>query len=97
MDFILHNEVPPAVDQIETHPFHQQVETQEFLQKNNVQIESWGPFAEGKNNIFHNDLLLSIAGNHGKSVAQVILRVAELLALGLLAWGLVAVLRMEGP
>jgi 2,5-diketo-D-gluconate reductase A len=74
MDFIVHNEVVPAVNQIETHPFHQQIETQKFLQENNVQIESWGPFAEGKNNIFHNDVLLSIAEKHGKSVAQVILR-----------------------
>ena len=74
MDFIVHNEMVPAVNQIETHPFHQQIETQKFLQENNVQIEAWGPFAEGKNNIFHNDVLLSIAEKHGKSVAQVILR-----------------------
>jgi 2,5-diketo-D-gluconate reductase A len=74
IDFIMHNDIAPAVDQIETHPFHQQIETQKFLQENNVQIESWGPFAEGKNNIFHNDVLLSIAEKYGKSVAQVILR-----------------------
>ena len=74
MDFIIHNEVVPAVNQIETHPFHQQIETQKFLKENDVQIESWGPFAEGKNNIFQNDLLLSIAEKQGKSVAQVILR-----------------------
>jgi len=74
MDFIVHNEIVPAIDQIETHPFHQQMETQKFLEENQVQIESWGPFAEGKNNIFHNELLLSIAQKHGKSVAQVILR-----------------------
>ena len=74
MDLILHNEVVPAVNQIETHPFNQQTETQKFLQENNVQIESWGPFAEGKNNICQNDLLLSIAGKYHKTVAQVILR-----------------------
>lgn len=74
MDFIVHHEVVPAVNQIETHPFHQQIETQNFLRENNIQIESWGPFAEGKNNIFQNELLLSIAGKYGKSVAQVILR-----------------------
>ena len=74
MDFIVHNEVVPAVDQIETHPFHQQVETQKFLRENNIQIESWGPFAEGKNNIFGNELLISIAEKHRKTVAQVILR-----------------------
>jgi 2,5-diketo-D-gluconate reductase A len=74
MDLIVHNEVVPAVNQIETHPFNQQIETQKFLQANKVQIESWGPFAEGKNNIFQNELLLSIAGKYHKTVAQVILR-----------------------
>lgn len=74
MDLIIHNEIVPAVNQIETHPFHQQIERQKFLQKNNVQIESWGPFAEGKNDIFHNKLLLSIGKKYNKSVAQVILR-----------------------
>src|SRR5580765_397803 len=74
IDLIIHHEIVPAVNQIETHPFHQQIETQKFLQDNNVQIESWGPFAEGKNNIFHNELLLSIAHRCNKSVAQVILR-----------------------
>jgi diketogulonate reductase-like aldo/keto reductase len=74
MDFLVHHEIPPAVNQIETHPFHQQVETQSFLQENNIQLESWGPFAEGKNNIFHNEVLASIATRHGKTVAQVIVR-----------------------
>lgn len=74
MDLMLHNKVVPAVNQIETHPFCQQIETQKFLQENNVQIESWGPFAEGRNNIFQNELLLSIAGKYNKTVAQVILR-----------------------
>jgi 2,5-diketo-D-gluconate reductase A len=74
MDFLLHHEVPPAVNQVETHPFHQQVETQKFLRENNVQIESWGPFAEGKNDIFRNDVLRSVGAKYGKSVAQVILR-----------------------
>lgn len=74
MDLIVHNQVVPAVNQIETHPFNQQIETQQFLQENNVQIESWGPFAEGKNNIFQNELLLSIADKHQKTVAQIILR-----------------------
>lgn len=66
--------IPPAVNQIETHPFNQQQEAQKFLQDNNVQIESWGPFAEGKNNIFHNELLVSLATKYKKSAAQVILR-----------------------
>jgi 2,5-diketo-D-gluconate reductase A len=66
MDLMLHNQVKPAVNQIETHPFHQQIAAHEFLQKSAVQIESWGPFAEGKNNIFQNEVLRSIAGKHGK-------------------------------
>ena len=74
MDLILHNNVVPAINQIETHPFCQQIETQKFLKENNVQIQSWGPFAEGKNNIFRNELLLSIGGKYNKTVAQVILR-----------------------
>jgi 2,5-diketo-D-gluconate reductase A len=74
MDLIVHNEVVPAVNQVETHPFHQQVEAQQFMRENNVQIESWGPFAEGKNNIFGNELLLSVAEKYDKTVAQVILR-----------------------
>ena len=74
MDFLMHHEVAPAVDQIETHPFHQQVETQAFLLDNGVQIEAWGPFAEGRNDIFHNSVLRSIAEEHSRTVAQVILR-----------------------
>ena len=74
MDLIVHNEVVPAVNQIETHPFNQQIETQKFLHENGVQIESWGPFAEGKNSIFQNELLLSLAAKYKKTVAQVILR-----------------------
>ena len=74
MDLIVFNEIVPAVNQIETHPFHQQIETQQFLVENNVQIESWGPFAEGRNNIFHNELLQSIGSKYNKSIAQVILR-----------------------
>jgi diketogulonate reductase-like aldo/keto reductase len=74
MDLILHNKVPPAINQIETHPFNQQVEAQRFLKANDVQMDSWAPFAEGKNNIFQNQALLSVAGKHDKTVAQVILR-----------------------
>ncbi|CAN1508986.1 ARA1 Aldo/keto reductases, related to diketogulonate reductase [Spirosomataceae bacterium] len=74
MDLIAFNKIPPAVNQIETHPFHQQTEAQDFLNENNVQLESWGPFAEGKNNIFQNEILLEIANKHNKSVAQIILR-----------------------
>jgi len=74
IDLIIHNEIVPAVNQVETHPFHQQIETQRFLMENNVQIESWGPFAEGKNNLFHNELLASIGKKYNKSIAQVVIR-----------------------
>jgi 2,5-diketo-D-gluconate reductase A len=74
MDLIVHNQVAPAVNQIETHPFNQQIETQQFLRDNNVQIESWGPFAEGKHDIFQNGVLRAIADKHQKTVAQIILR-----------------------
>ena len=74
MDLIIHNEITPAVNQIETHPFQQQIATQQFLQENGVQIESWGPFAEGKNDLFHNALLLSIGKKYNKTIAQVVLR-----------------------
>lgn len=74
MDLMIQNRVTPAVNQIEVNPFHQQTDTQRFLQDNGVQVEAWAPFAEGRNNIFQNELLLSIAGKHKRSVAQVILR-----------------------
>jgi 2,5-diketo-D-gluconate reductase A len=74
MDLMIHNKITPAVNQIEVNPFHQQIDTQKFLQENSVQVEAWAPFAEGKNNIFQNEILLSIAAKHNKSVAQVILR-----------------------
>ncbi|QHS57923.1 aldo/keto reductase [Mucilaginibacter sp. 14171R-50] len=74
IDLIIHNEIVPAVNQVETHPFHQQIETQQFMTDNNVQIESWGPFAEGKNDMFKNELLQSIGDKYGKSIAQVVLR-----------------------
>ncbi|UKT64279.1 aldo/keto reductase [Pedobacter mucosus] len=74
IDLIIHNEIIPAVNQIETHPFHQQQEAQQFMIENNVQIESWGPFAEGKNGVFTNELLAEIGRKYNKSIAQVILR-----------------------
>jgi len=74
MDIIVHNEVTPAVNQVETHPFLQQIESATFMKENNVQIESWAPFAEGKNNMFHNETLEAIGNKYNKSVAQVVLR-----------------------
>jgi diketogulonate reductase-like aldo/keto reductase len=74
MDLMIHNKITPAVNQIEVNPFQQQIDTQKFLIDNSIQVEAWAPFAEGRNNIFQNELLLSIAAKHKKSVAQVILR-----------------------
>ena len=74
VDLILHNEITPAVNQVETYPFYQQIEAEAFMQDKGVQIESWAPFAEGKNNMFQNETLAAIAGKYGKSIAQVILR-----------------------
>ncbi|MEY8738434.1 aldo/keto reductase [Bacillales bacterium AN1005] len=74
LDLKMHHEVTPAVNQVETHPFFQQIENVPFMKEQNVQIESWGPFAEGKNNIFKNAYLVAIAEKYNKSVAQVILR-----------------------
>ena len=74
LDFTLRNEVIPAINQVETHPFCQQIESHSLMKEYNIQIESWGPFAEGKNNMFQNEVLVSLAEKHNKSVAQVILR-----------------------
>lgn len=74
VDFVLHNEVKPAVNQIEIHPFHQQADAVKTLAEYGVQPEAWGPFAEGKNGLFTNEVLQPIADKHGKSIAQVVLR-----------------------
>jgi len=74
LDFVLHNETVPAVNQIEIHPFHHQDDAEKLLREYNVQPEAWGPFAEGKNGLFSNDLLQSIGKKHGKTIAQVVLR-----------------------
>ena len=74
MDLMLHNRTAPAVNQIETHPFCQQIEAATFLHENGVQIESWGPFAEGRNNLFSNPVLSAVATKYQRSIAQIVLR-----------------------
>lgn len=74
IDLIKFNKVVPAVNQVETHPFNQQIEANEIMKKYGVQIQSWGPFAEGKNNLFTNEILKNIREKYNKSVAQVTLR-----------------------
>ena len=73
-DLFLHNEVKPAVNQLETHPFFQQQAANAFLQKEAIQHEVWAPFAEGQNDIWNNPVLKSIAEKHGRTVGQVVLR-----------------------
>jgi 2,5-diketo-D-gluconate reductase A len=74
VDLIEHNEIVPAVDQIECHPFFQRTADQELMRERGVQIESWGPLAQGRNNLFSDPTLSEIGTAHGKSVAQVVLR-----------------------
>ena len=74
IDIAEFSEIKPMVNQVETHVFNQQVEAQKIMQEYNTQIESWGPFAEGKNDFFNNEILKEIGDKYGKSVAQVALR-----------------------
>ena len=74
VDLSIHNEITPHVNQIETHPFFQRADYQALMAERGVQIESWAPFAEGKNDLFTNSVLADIAQSHNKSVAQVVLR-----------------------
>ncbi|WP_145028502.1 aldo/keto reductase [Paenibacillus sp. Y412MC10] len=74
MDLIVHNEIVPAVNQVETHPFYHQIESAAFMKEQGVQHQSWSPFAEGRNNLFSNEVLTSIAEKYNKSIAQVVLR-----------------------
>ncbi|OGB72823.1 MAG: 2,5-diketo-D-gluconic acid reductase [Burkholderiales bacterium RIFOXYC12_FULL_65_23] len=74
MDLMAFNTVPPAVNQIEVNPFHQQAESVAFMREHGVQVEAWAPFAEGRNQLFENAVLLEIGRKHGKSIGQVVLR-----------------------
>lgn len=73
-DLIAFNEITPAVNQVETHPFCQQQEAARWMREAGVQVESWGPFAEGRNNLFSNNVLQALADKHARSVAQIVLR-----------------------
>jgi diketogulonate reductase-like aldo/keto reductase len=73
-DLIVHNDIAPMVNQIETHPYFQRAEYQEILKNRGVQLESWAPFAQGRNDLFTNPVLAKIATAHGKTIGQVVLR-----------------------
>ncbi len=85
MDLIAFNEIAPAVNQIEVNPFHQQAGSVAFMQEHGVQAQAWAPFAEGRNHLFQNQVLLAIAAKHGKSVGQVVLRYLVLRGIAVLA------------
>ncbi|MFI6317643.1 aldo/keto reductase [Nonomuraea sp. NPDC050556] len=74
VDLVDHNDITPAVNQIEVHPFFQRAADQQINGERGIVIESWGPFAAGKNNLFTDPVLTGIGQAHGKSVAQVVLR-----------------------
>jgi len=74
MDIMVHNQVPPAVNQVEVNPFHQQVDSVAFMREQGVQAQAWAPFAEGRNNLFSKQTLVDIGRKHAKSVGQVVLR-----------------------
>lgn len=74
MDIAAFNEIKPAVNQIEVNPFQQQGESLAFMRELNVQAEAWAPFAEGRNNLFQNQVLQAIASKHGRALGQVVLR-----------------------
>jgi len=74
VDLLMNNEIPPAINQVEINPFCQRISDQQIMKKKDVQIQSWGPFAEGRNGLFENNVLKSIGKKYNKSVAQIILR-----------------------
>lgn len=74
MDIAAFNEIKPAVNQIEVNPFQQQGESIALMRELGVQAEAWAPFAEGRNNLFQNQVLQAIASKHGKTLGQVVLR-----------------------
>ena len=73
-DLLKRHSVIPAVNQVETHPFSQKTEMQKALKSQGIQLESWAPFAQGKNNLFNNELLKARSSKYNKSIAQVVLR-----------------------
>ena len=74
VDLVMNNDIPPAINQVEVNPFCQRTQDQLVMEKKEVQMQSWGPFAEGRNGLFENETLKTIGEKYNKSVAQVVLR-----------------------
>ena len=74
LDLAEYNKIKPMVNQIETHPFFQRESDNEIMKNYGTQIESWGPFAQGRKDLFNNQILLDIGKKYNKSASQVILR-----------------------
>lgn len=74
IDLIMNNEIVPQVNQVETSPYFQQYEANEFMNEHDVQHQAWGPFSDGLDNLFENPILLEIADKYSKSTGQIILR-----------------------
>lgn len=74
IDLASNVDIVPAVNQVETHVFNQQTEAQKIMEEFGTHIMSWGPLAEGRNNLFSNETLTKTGNSHGKSVAQIALR-----------------------
>ena len=74
IDLIMNNEIVPQVNQVETIPYFQQYEANEFMNEHDVQHQAWGPFSDGLDNLFENPILLEIADKYSKSTGQIILR-----------------------
>ena len=74
VDFVMNNELPPAINQVEFHPYFQQKKAEEIMREYDVQMEAWSPLGHGGKGILENDVLVSIGKRYGKTPAQIILR-----------------------
>ena len=74
VDLVMNNDIPPAINQVEVNPFCQRTQDQLVMEKKEVQMQSWGPFAEGRDGLFENETLKTVGEKYNKSVAQVVLR-----------------------
>ena len=74
VDIASFSRIKPMVNQVETHPFHQQTEAKKWMDKYGIQMEAWAPFGEGRGGLFENPVLAQLAEKYNKTTAQIILR-----------------------